>query len=164
MDYESERTRSLGCWDIFPLGNALISAWSTPNPDFELDDSFISTLTTLGFGADCETSLREFWTNEIRTNYRGDEGRKRARMACINLRDRDGLWGRVGDISCPVLWMHGDKDQVYSVENAEEEIQLFTGSGEARVKVVEGGHHFLSASNPLETVEGILGFVGRWKE
>lgn len=163
MDYESEHSRTIGCWDVFPLGNALIPAWSTPNPDFQLDDTFLSTLTTLGFGADCDPALRDFWIGETRANYTGDEGRKRARMACINLRDRDGLEGRVADVSCPVLWLQGDADQVYSVKLAEEEIGLFTGSKGAELRVVKGGQHFLSASHPQETVEGVLEFIGKWK-
>jgi hypothetical protein len=27
-------------------------------------------------------------------------------MAAINLRERDGLEMRVGDVKCPVLWVH----------------------------------------------------------
>lgn len=27
-------------------------------------------------------------------------------MAAINLRDRDGLHLRAGDVKCPVLWLH----------------------------------------------------------
>ena len=83
-------------------------------------------------------------------------------MACINLRDRDGLQGRVSDVLCPVWWLQGADDQVYSVKNAEEEIPLFVNSKEAKVRVVEGGAHFLSASHPKETEEGILEFVGKF--
>jgi pimeloyl-ACP methyl ester carboxylesterase len=46
--------------------------------------------------------------------------------------------------------MHGTSDQVYSVANAKEEIEMFTGSSNARLQVVEGGQHFLSASHPAE--------------
>ena len=27
-------------------------------------------------------------------------------MAAINLRDRDGLHGRLFDVRCPVMWLH----------------------------------------------------------
>jgi hypothetical protein len=27
-------------------------------------------------------------------------------MAAINLRDRDGVTGRLGDVVCPVMWLH----------------------------------------------------------
>ncbi|WP_405164603.1 alpha/beta hydrolase [Nocardia sp. NBC_01499] len=80
----------------------------------------------------------------------------------MNLRDRDGLHGRLDDVRCPVLWLHGTADQVYSVENAKEKIRMFTRSPEARLAVVEGGQHFLSASNPAEVDDAALEFVRRW--
>lgn len=59
-----------------------------------------------GFGPDLGAKLHEFWYGELVKNYSGDEGRKRMRMAGINLRDRDGLHLRAADVVCPVLWMH----------------------------------------------------------
>ena len=56
-------------------------------------------------------------------NYTGDAGRQRVRISTINLRDRDGLHGRLDGVRCPVLWMHGTADPVYSVANAEDEIR-----------------------------------------
>ena len=93
---------------MFPIGNALISGWSSdaPTPDFAPDDAYCNTLVTLGLGADCAPELREFWIRKVKECYKGDDGRRRARMAAINLRDRDGLHGRVADVRCPVLWVH----------------------------------------------------------
>jgi pimeloyl-ACP methyl ester carboxylesterase len=105
---------------------------------------------------------REYWLAAYRTNYAGDAGRHRLRVSTVNLCDRDGLHARLGDIRCPVLWLHGTADQVYSVANAEEEIMLFTGSPEARVEVVEGGQHFLSASKPVEVDSALVDFVKQW--
>ena len=45
----------------------------------------------------------------------GDTGRKHVRISSINLRDRDGLHGRLDSVRCPVLRMHGTEDPVYSV-------------------------------------------------
>ena len=108
MDYESPRTRALGCWDGAAAATPSINAWtsSTPTPDFAPDDAFCTFLIDVGFGKECERSVREFWQETIRANYRGDEGRRRARMAAINLRERDGLHGRLGDVRCPVMWLH----------------------------------------------------------
>lgn len=92
----------------------------------------------------------------------GDEGRKRILMAAINLRDRDGLHGRLGLVKCPVLWMHGTADVVYSVANAEQEIKMFTNSEKAELRIVEGGQHFLSFSNPTEVDEAVVEFVSRY--
>lgn len=98
-------------------------------------------------------------------------------MAAINLRERDGLHSRLSDVKCPVLWMHGTSDQVYSVSsvagkkgmkvllmlivqvaNAEEEIKLFTNC-DAKLQVVEGGQHFLSFSHPEIVDSALLQFV-----
>jgi hypothetical protein len=53
-----------------------------------------------------DKKVRDYWVSEIEKNYAGDEGRKRIRMAAINLRDRDGLHTRAADVECPVLWLH----------------------------------------------------------
>ena len=84
------------------------------------------------------------------------------RMAAINLRERDGLHGRLFDVRCPVLWLHGTADAVYSVANAEEEIKMFVNSPDARLQVVEEGQHFLSFSHPKEVDEALIGFVGKY--
>ena len=108
MDTESERSQRLGGWTVGPIADALVSGWTSeaPTPDFVLDDSYLNMLVDLGLGKECEAGLRDFWVNETRERYRGDDGRKRARMASINLRDRDGLHGRLWDVTFPVLWLH----------------------------------------------------------
>lgn len=163
MDYESERTRELGCWDGPTALTDTIKGWSsaTPTPDFKHSEDYGNFLVTVAMGPDTSQEARNFWVQTLQANYAGDDGRRRARMAAINLRDRDGMHGRVGDVTCPVLWMHGTADQVYSVKNAEEEIKLFTGTKDAKLQVVEGGAHFLSFSNPKEVDSAVLEFVGR---
>ena len=83
-------------------------------------------------------------------------------MAAINLSERDGLHQRLSDVVCPVLWLHGTRDAVYSVKNAEEEIKLFTNSPDAQLQVVEGGQHFLSFSHPEEVDGALIKFVGKY--
>lgn len=165
MDFESERTRKLGCWDGAAACTGPIDRWTTTEntPDFEPDDGFCDFLIDVGFGKDCERSVRDYWKKTIKSNYKGDEGRRRARMAAINLRERDGLHGRLFDITCPVMWLHGTKDAVYSVENAEEEIKLFVNSPEARLVTVKDGQHFLSASHPKEVNDALIEFVSKWQ-
>jgi hypothetical protein len=51
---------------------------------------------------------------------------------------------------------------VYSVANAEEEIQLFTGSPDAKLEIIQGGQHFLSASNPKEVYGSVIDFVKKY--
>ncbi|KAI7215854.1 alpha/beta-hydrolase [Hortaea werneckii] len=166
MDYESERTRKLGCWDaptgLTPTINACTTNSATP--DFEPGDDYCNFLIDTGFGKDCAEEARRYWINEIKANYKGDEGRRRLRMAAINLKERDGLHSRLFDVRCPVLWLHGTSDVVYSAENAREEIALFVNSPDAKLKVIENGQHFLSFSHPKEVDEALLGFVGRYEK
>ena len=64
---------------------------------------------------------------------------------------------------CPVLWMHGTADRVYSVANAEDEIKLFVNSAGAELRVVDGGQHFLSATHPEDVNAAAVEFINRWK-
>jgi pimeloyl-ACP methyl ester carboxylesterase len=162
MDSESHRSRALGCWDVSgvtPVIKALTS--STPTSDFELPDDFCNYSISQGFGAECPAETRAQWIKIMKANYQGDAGRKRMREAAVNLRDRDGLHGRLANVKCPVLWLHGDEDVVYSVANAKEEIKLFTGSADAKVAVVKGGHHYLSWTNGEEVDAALTNFVRR---
>lgn len=120
MDYESEQTRQLGCWDapslIAPTIDAFTSNESTP--DFEPPLAYCDMLVNTGFGEDCPAETREYWRKTIRENYRGNDGRRRLRMSAINLRDRDGLHSRLFDVRCPVLWLHVSLCRIYIVPEA----------------------------------------------
>ena len=160
MDYESQRTKDLGCWDVTPMGNALILGWTSTSetPDFKLDDEYCGQLADLGIGSNADPEVRKSLIEDTKSHYTGDLGRRKARMATINLKTRDGIHDRLSDITCPVLWMHGTADPVYSVANAQEEIKLFVNA-KAEVVVVDGGAHFLSASHPGEVEPRLVGFI-----
>ncbi|QYJ17163.1 2-succinyl-6-hydroxy-2, 4-cyclohexadiene-1-carboxylate synthase [Rubrobacter xylanophilus DSM 9941] len=163
MDYESERSRKLGCWDCAAVCTPLIDALSEPvGDDWTVDDDFCDFILSAGFGGPSSEEERRRWHRIEKTNYRGDEGRMRLRMCTINLRDRDGLHGRLDAVRCPVLWMHGTEDSVYTVPNAEEEITMFINSADAKLVVVDGGQHFLSASHPREVNAATAEFIRKW--
>lgn len=107
MDSESERTRRLQCWDGPTIVSGFAKQWTTssPTPAFEPDDVYCDALIDVGFN-ECETDVREYWRDSIKLNYRGDDGRRRIRMAAINLAERGSLHLRLTDIKCPVLWLH----------------------------------------------------------
>jgi pimeloyl-ACP methyl ester carboxylesterase len=162
MDYESQRSRDLGCWDGVSFCTPAIDALAEPvGDDWVMPIELVDAVLQEGFG-DVPDDERTFWHTTHQQNYTGDAGRERLRISTINLRDRDGLHARLDSVRCPVLWMHGTADTVYSVANAEEEIQLFTGSPNAELRVVEGGRHFLSASNPDEVDAATVEFIERW--
>lgn len=163
MDLESPRSRELGCWDAVEFCTPSIDALAEPvADDWVVPDEFVDGVLGAGLGDTVTAEDREFWLAEYRRNYTGDAGRHRLRTSTVNLRDRDGLQARLDGVRCPVLWMHGTADAVYSVPNAEDGIARFVNSPSAELRVVDGGQHFLSASNPAEVNAAVVEFVGRW--
>ncbi len=164
MDNENKMTIDLGCWDGAGLLAPSIKTWTTneKTSSFEPGDEYSDFLIDIGFGKDVDKETRQYWRDTIRSNYQGDEGRRRIRMAAINLAERDGLHSRLSDVRCPVLWLHGTDDAVYTVKNAEREIKMFVNSPDARLQVVEGGKHFLSFSHPKEVDEALIGMAERY--
>ena len=63
-----------------------------------------------------------------------------------------------------LTFYQGTDDAVYSVANAKEEIELFTNSPDARLEVIQGGQHFLSASNPKEVNGHVVAFVNKYNK
>jgi pimeloyl-ACP methyl ester carboxylesterase len=164
MDYESQRSRDLGCWDGIAFCTPAIDALAERvGDDWVIPTELVDAVLQEGFGEDVSPEERTFWHEESQRNYTADAGRERLRISSINLRDRDGLHGRLDSVRCPVLWMHGTADPVYSVANAEDEIRLFVNSTDAELRVVEGGRHFLSATHADEVNTATIEFVNRWK-
>jgi len=164
MDYESQRSRDLGCWDGIAFCTPAIDALADPvGEDWMIPGELVDAVLQEGFGDEVPPEERAFWTEESQRNYSGDAGRERLRTISINLRDRDGLHGRLDRVRCPVLWMQGTADTVYSVANAQDEIGLFVNSADAQLRVVEDGRHFLSATHPDEVDTATIEFIDRWK-
>lgn len=163
MDYESAASREMGCWDAGAFCSPWINDLATRvGPNWEPSDEYCNDLINPAFGATIDGETRAFWIAHLKASYMGDDGRHRLRMATINLRDRDDLRGRLDYVECPVLWLHGSEDVVYSVAHAEKEIERFTKARSAEFKVIEGGHHFLSATKPKEVNKHTLAFIERW--
>jgi pimeloyl-ACP methyl ester carboxylesterase len=163
MDFESQRSRELGCWNGVDFCTPAIDALAeSVGDDWVIPVELVDAVLAEGFG-DVPPEERAFWHETHQKNYAGDAGRERLRISSINLRDRDGLHGRLDSVRCPVLWMHGTADPVYSVANAEDEIRRFVNSADATLRVVEGGRHFLSASDPDDVNAATVEFIARWK-
>ncbi|MBB3086490.1 alpha/beta fold hydrolase [Geodermatophilus sabuli] len=163
MDSESQRSRDLGCWDGIDFCTPAIDTLAeSVGEDWVIPPELVDAVLAEGFGDDVPPEERSFWHAAYQENYTGDAGRARLRTSTVNLRDRDGLHARLDGVRCPVLWMHGTADPVYSVANAEDEITRFVNSEHAELRVVEGGRHFLSASHPGEVNAATVEFVNRW--
>ncbi|MEJ2889038.1 alpha/beta fold hydrolase [Actinomycetospora aeridis] len=162
MDFESPRSRELGCWDGIAFCTPAIDALAEPvGEGWVIPTEMVDAVLAEGLG-EVDEETRAFWHATHQQNYTGDAGRRRLRTSSINLRDRDGLHGRLDEVRCPVLWLHGTEDPVYSVANAQDEIGLFTRSPHTELRVVEGGRHFLSASHPGIVNAAAAEFVGAW--
>jgi pimeloyl-ACP methyl ester carboxylesterase len=160
MDAESPRSRELGCWDGVAFLSPAIDALAEPvGDDWVIPLELVDAVLPEGFGPDVDPETRAFWHGVHQQNYVGDAGRRRLRTSSINLRDRDGLLGRLDAVRCPVLWLHGTDDRVYSVANAEDGIGRFTNAPRAELRVVEGGQHFLSATHPGVVDAAVAEFV-----
>lgn len=164
MDAETQETREKGCWDPAPLLQPFVSAWTsaTATPDFEIQDEWCGMVASFGFGAHATEESTGFWTGVLKKVYAGDEGRRKARMAVMCLLSRDSLTVRLGDVECPVYWLQGTDDAPYGSRIQSEQIEMFTGSKEKKLSIVEGGAHYLNATNAKETNEAIMEMVSKY--
>ncbi|KAI1660378.1 putative alpha/beta hydrolase [Daldinia decipiens] len=161
MDAETSESREKGCWDPVPFLQPFLEKWGSPTPNFVVGDDWIQAVIGLGFGSAGTPQALEFWTETLRRVYSGDEGRRKLRMAAICLADRDGLQLRLGDIKCPVNWLHGSADAIFTYVVAQEHFTLFTGSCDAQSNVLEGGAHFLVATHAKEVEDAILAMTAK---
>lgn len=113
MDCESERTRQLDCWDGPAIVSGFVKQWasSETTSNFEPDDGYCDAVINIGLNQ-VAPEVREFWHKTIKSNYQGEEGRRRICMAAINLAERGGLHLRLSDIQCPVLWLHVSRSRI----------------------------------------------------
>lgn len=70
-----------------------------------MDEETCELIAKVGLGPSCPPEKVAFWTEVVQGTYRGDEGRKKARMAMLALLTRDGLLFRLSDVRCPVHWL-----------------------------------------------------------
>jgi len=83
--------------------------------------------------------------------------RAELRLAFRCLMDRDDITGRLGQISCPTLILHGTADAAIAMERAEA-VQAGLG-GPATLVHVEGGSHAANLSHPDQVNVAMLEFL-----
>jgi len=73
------------------------------------------------------------------------------------LMDRDDITGRLGDITCPALVVHGTSDAAVPLARAQ---LLRDGlGGRAELVTVDGGSHAVNLSHPGQVNASMLGFL-----
>ena len=107
MDYESAASREKGAWDPKTQLAPFYENWSStePTPDFVVEEVWRGMVVNLGFSGTVPAETEASWDKRLQEVYAGDLGRKKLRMALINLLERDGLLLRQRDITCPVFWL-----------------------------------------------------------
>lgn len=105
MDYESADSREKGCWDPKKDLAPFYEKWSLETADFVVDDVWRGLVANLGFSGSVTPETISFWDETLKEVYSGDAGRRKLRVALINLLSRDGLLLRLSDIKCPVYWL-----------------------------------------------------------
>ena len=73
------------------------------------------------------------------------------------LMDRDDITGRLGEISCPTLIVHGTADAAIPMERAEAVRDGLAGP--VTLEVIEGGTHAANLSHPAEVNAAMLAFL-----
>ncbi|KAF2126666.1 putative alpha/beta hydrolase [Dothidotthia symphoricarpi CBS 119687] len=164
IDAETTESREKGCWNPTPLLHPFVELWksSTPTPDYIIDDTWCNMVASFGFGSHATPATTAFWTETIKSVYSGDEGRRKARMAVLCLLERDSLCLRVADVTCPVYWLQGSEDAPYGAQVQREQIEMFSRSRDARLSIVEGGAHYLNATNPREVNGAVLDMLRKY--
>lgn len=107
LDSESAESREKGCWDPKTQLGPFYDSWASPvpTPDFVVQDVWRGLVASVGFGSSVAPEVLSFWDETLKDVYRGDEGRKKVRMALACLLERDGLMLRARDVKCPVYWL-----------------------------------------------------------
>jgi 3-oxoadipate enol-lactonase len=73
------------------------------------------------------------------------------------LMDRDDITGRLGEITCPALVVHGTSDAAIAMSRAEE---LRDGlGGPAQLVQIEGGPHAANLTHPDQVNPAVLAFL-----
>jgi 3-oxoadipate enol-lactonase len=83
--------------------------------------------------------------------------RDELRLAFRCLMDRDDITGRLGEIACPALILHGTADAAIPMERAEK-VQAGLG-GPATLVRIEGGSHAANLSHPDQVNVAMLEFL-----
>jgi pimeloyl-ACP methyl ester carboxylesterase len=71
--------------------------------------------------------------------------------------DRDDITGRLGEITCPAIVVHGTSDAAIPMSRAQE---LRDGlGGQAELVQIEGGPHAANLTHAAEVNAAILAFL-----
>ena len=129
----------------------------------------IPGMVLVGSRADADTFERRRFRQQMITDLRSGDRPDRAdddanlehlAIAQEAMRDRLDLTGVVASFGGPFLVCVGERDELVSVEEAE---QLAASALDGRVEVFEGAGHFVGVDQPERFNEVLIDFVGQWR-
>lgn len=128
-----------------PLYQQLVDDWAEHGSNDETL-AFVASLI-LGDGVEHAT-WQQRWV---------EQPREHARRALVPLLSREDLSDRLGELTCPVLVVHGTADLAIPVERARAVADgVVDGRG---LVLVEGGSHAANLSHPDEVSAALLEFL-----
>ena len=125
-------------------------------------------MVLIGSRADADTFERRRFRQQMITDLRSGDRPDRAdddanlehlATAQEAMRDRLDLTGVVASFGGPLLVCVGDRDELVSVEEAE---QLAASALDGRLEVFEGAGHFVGVDQPERFNEVLVDFLGQW--
>ena len=131
--------------EIIPLYQGMTDAWAADGPAQETLD--FAAAAILGPNAD-EESWKAYWASL--PNHR-------APQVMHPLVTRDDLADRLGEITCPVLVIHGDADASIPVSKAEELVAKLPGA--QPLVLIAGAGHASNLTVPDPVNAALLAFL-----
>ena len=133
--------------EVAPLYEAMHDQWVTDGAGDDLARSALSIVMS------DDPELLDIWA--ARTRARPKEALT-APFRC--LMDRDAITDRLGEITAPVLVIHGTADGAIPIERAEELVELLPAAHP--LVAVEGGAHASNMTHPREVNAAMAAFLG----
>jgi pimeloyl-ACP methyl ester carboxylesterase len=131
--------------EVLPLYEAMLEQWVTKGPDDELAQTIASII--IGH-PDHDRQWIATWQSRPHAALE-QPGRA--------LFDRDTIWDRLPEITCPALVVHGTADVAISIDKAERLAAGLPGCGD--VVTIEGASHSATVTHPEIVNPPVLEFL-----
>lgn len=139
-----------------------IDKWSSPDAFrlFQPDAKFLEEHVLCHLGPSCSQADQDFWTIVVKKNWCGEDGRKRAHMAAVSLRDHEPLLESLDELKCPILWLQGGASEGAAHDAKQQTEKL--GSAEKRLEILADASRALPWSGSAHMNKLLLEFVQQY--
>jgi len=158
MDGNTPRLLELGCIDLATDLTKAVKSMKEPEANWSFPYETVQGFAELSLGPNPPEEQVKFNHALASKHYVGDAGRLKFRQIMINLLSRDSLHVRLDSITCPVLWIRGSEDKIFTEEVAKGDIELF-GSSDVKFETISGGYHAPSITHAQEVNKLLEAFI-----